>query len=276
MIELFFLLCVTIAAGIAFLSFRNNNQTQPTNRYRKAKKAIRTQLVRSAQSYSTMRPEAQKITLDNSSALEKTNVIKTDTQNPADTEFNQSTNDYTDADYVLGLKTSEKNQASQPDIHSRAAAKSSDRNERSADCIIVLYLMAPDNCVYAGYELLQALLSAGLRYGKQRIFHRHTHKDGRGDVLFHCASATEPGIFDLTKMGAFTSKGLCLFFSAASVEDPLMTFDHLLETIDQLVEDMGGQVLDGQRQLFTKERMVNLRQKLRAFMNNKTTADLFN
>jgi cell division protein ZipA len=124
--------------------------------------------------------------------------------------------------------------------------------------------MAPENCVYGGYELLQALLSAGLRYGKQRIFHRHTHKDGRGDILFHCASATEPGVFDLTKMGSFTSKGLCFFFSATPSEDSMTTFDCLMEMLDQLIEDLGGQVLDDRRELLTKEKMLNYRQKIRA------------
>lgn len=144
-----------------------------------------------------------------------------------------------------------------------------------ADCVIILYLMAPEGSAYTGYELLQALLSAGLRYGKQRIFNRHEQKDGRGDILFHCASAIAPGTFDLTKMGAFSCKGLCLFFTTSSVSDPLSTFDCMLETIDQLVEDIGGQVLDDKRAVFTKERMVQYRQQIRAYENGKMTADMF-
>lgn len=144
-----------------------------------------------------------------------------------------------------------------------------------SDCIVVMYLMAPEGNPYAGYELLQALLSAGLRFGKNRIFQRHLHKDGRGEVLFHCASAVAPGTFDLTQMGTFSCPGLSLFFSASSVDEPLSTFDCLLETIDQLVEDLGGQVLDENRAVFSKERMVKYRQQIRAFENSKNTADMF-
>lgn len=143
------------------------------------------------------------------------------------------------------------------------------------DHTIILYLMAPEGQLYAGYELLQALLSAGLRFGKRRIFHRHVHKDGRGDILFHCASAVEPGTFDLTKMGAFTCTGLSFFFSTSAVEDPLATFDCLLETLDLLIEDLGGQVLDDSRTLFTKEKMIQYRQKIRASERNKMTTDMF-
>lgn len=172
---------------------------------------------------------------------------------------------------VLGLKQPEKNHASE----NKAATIQHKSTHPESDCVIALYLMAPESTEYAGYELLQALLSAGLRYGKQRIFNRHEHKDGRGVVLFHCASAMSPGTFDLTQMGAFSCKGLCLFFKASDVEDPLSTLDCMLETIDQLVDDIGGQVLDDQRALFTKERMIQYRQKIRAVENSRVTADLF-
>jgi len=174
-----------------------------------------------------------------------------------------------DTDVALGLKSDEltlESTTTEPKLKSVS---------NQPDCVIVLYLMASEGSAYAGYELLQGLLAAGMRYGKQRIFHRHEHKDGRGTVLFHCASAVEPGTFDLTKMGAFSCKGLCLFFTASSVEEPLSTFDCLLETLDQLVEDLGGQVLDEKRVLLTKDRMVKYRQQIRAYENGKMTADLF-
>ncbi len=155
------------------------------------------------------------------------------------------------------------------------ASKTAATISSQSDCVVVMYLMAPEGNPYAGYELLQALLSAGLRFGKNRIFQRHVHKDGRGDVLFHCASAVAPGTFDLTQMGAFSCPGLSLFFSASSVDEPLSTFDCLLETIDQLVEDLGGEVLDDTRAVFSKDRMVKYRQQIRAFENSKNTADMF-
>lgn len=174
-----------------------------------------------------------------------------------------------DREDVFGITTSEKNET-QP-VHSKSTFTISPQS----DCVVVIYLVAPEGNPYAGYELLQALLSAGLRFGKNRIFQRHVHKDGRGEVLFHCASAVAPGTFDLTQMGTFSCVGLSLFFSASHVDEPLSTFDCLLETVDQLVEDLGGQVLDETRSLFSKDRMVKYRQQIRAFENSKNTADMF-
>lgn len=169
-----------------------------------------------------------------------------------------------ESDEALGIKVIEKKPAQ---IHTHTPTHT--------DCVIALYLMAQEGSEFSGYELLQALLSSGMRYGKQRIFNRHAHKDGRGEILFHCASAAAPGTFDLTKMGTFSCSGLCFFFSASHVDEPLSTLDCLLETIDQLVEDLGGQVLDEKRALFTKEKMVQYRQRIRAFENSKVTADMF-
>ncbi|EKD45209.1 MAG: cell division protein [uncultured bacterium] len=216
--------------------YRSKNRAAPANRYRKSKNTPRSAV------------QAEKENNEN--------------------HFHDDAYAEKDEHDALGLKTAEKT----PHSSSASPAKSS---SSQSDCVVVLYLMAPKGSEYAGYELLQALLSAGMRYGKQRIFNRHEHKDGRGDILFHCASAVAPGTFDLTKMGAFSCAGLCLFFTASSVEEPLSTFDCLLETIDQLIEDIGGQVLDEKRALFTKDRMVKYRQQIRAFENGKMTVDMF-
>lgn len=259
MTELFFVLTAVVLIGVILLFARQKNQAPAVNRYRKTKKTIRNQTTRSTQSYTGMRSLSEKNPFTDMPAPELSK-----------TQSSHIVPESSDADYVLGLKTSEKYASKSLTEHAKSTT------HKPVDCVIALYLMASDNCVYGGYELLQSLLSVGLRYGKQRIFHRHAHKDGRGNVLFHCASALAPGTFDLTKMGAFTTKGFCFFFSADAVEDPLAAFDCLLETLDQLIEDLGGRVLDDQRVLLTKERVAQYRQRLRTVMNNHTTADMFN
>jgi cell division protein ZipA len=140
---------------------------------------------------------------------------------------------------------------------------------------IVLYLLAAENQAYSGYELLQTLLTYGLRYGKNNVFHRHELKTGRGPILFSLASATESGTFDLHKMGAFSSRGLVLYMQLNDQKDPIKSFDLMLETADHLIEDLQGTVLDEQRQLLTKEKMVQLRKKIRLFLEKQKTRDLF-
>lgn len=170
-----------------------------------------------------------------------------------------------DADAELGIQYSG-NQTKNAGVASK---------KNTNNVVVVLYLMASDAGSFGGYELLQALLSAGLRFGDKKIFHRHAHKDGRGDILFHCAAAKAPGTFDLTQIGSFVCAGLCLFYASNDVLAPLGTFDCLMETIDQLTEDLGGYVLDEKRQPFTKDTMVRIRQQLREIESSQVTADLF-
>lgn len=128
--------------------------------------------------------------------------------------------------------------------------------------LVVLYLMAPENQPYNGYELLQALLSAGLRYGKMQIFHRHEQKTGRGDILFSLASATSPGTFELPKMGGFSCTGLVLFFEAAKLKDPRKAFEVMIDTAFQLAEDLGGEVLDDQRHELRDDKIAEIADSL--------------
>lgn len=110
--------------------------------------------------------------------------------------------------------------------------------------ILILYVLAPQNQQFLGYELLQALLAVGLRYGPKRIFHRYEDNSHQGAILFSLASATEPGIFDIENMGAFACSGLCLFTSLLECPDPQITWKAMLETARQLADDLGGSVFD--------------------------------
>lgn len=156
-----------------------------------------------------------------------------------------------DADEILGLK------------------------EPTLSDIIILHLMAEPNYPYGGYDLLQALLSAGLRYGKMNIFHRHENPTGLGSILFSVASISKPGTFDLQNMGAFTCPGLSLFMIINKVKDASRAFDIMLETCDQLVEDLGGVILDENRQPLNRNKIFELRKMIRQQEENRRTADLF-
>jgi cell division protein ZipA len=115
--------------------------------------------------------------------------------------------------------------------------------------LVVLYVLAKDNDRFVGYELLQALLAAGLRYGEMSIFHRYEKPTGEGKTLFSLAQATEPGIFDMNAMGACSSSGLCLFMRLSShTNNNLGTFNLLLDTAKQLAEDLNGIVTDKSRE----------------------------
>src|SRR4051812_25541658 len=86
-------------------------------------------------------------------------------------------------DDALGLKYIGRSASSTDTAEKSPKTESVEKTEKPQnDCVVVMHVMAPEGTTYTGYELLQALLSTGMRFGKQNIFHRHEHKDGRGEV----------------------------------------------------------------------------------------------
>lgn len=128
--------------------------------------------------------------------------------------------------------------------------------------VITLNLAAEPGRPYAGYELLQTLLTAGMRFGEMSLFHRHEKKTGVGGVLFSLAACTPEGSFELTKIGEFSCNGLILFMKPRDVSFPSEVFELMLKTADQLIQSMGGKVLNGHQQLLTKADVVVLYNQL--------------
>lgn len=130
--------------------------------------------------------------------------------------------------------------------------------------VIVLYVMAHAERQFMGYELLQAIAAAELCYGEMDIFHRHTKKNGEGEVLFSVASATEPGTFDMQRMGAVQCLGLTLFMRVTHTLRDAQNFELMLNTAMQLRDDLDGILLDHTRQPLSKERIQMYRELLNA------------
>lgn len=135
--------------------------------------------------------------------------------------------------------------------------------QKPADHMIMMFLLAKDQRQFAGYELLQTVLAAGLRFGEGDLFHRHQLPNGQGPVIFSLASATSSGIFDLQNMGAFNARGLCLFMQTSG--NPTIDMDRfnvLYETARQLSEGLDAHLLDERRQPLTKEGLLRYQHAL--------------
>ena len=116
-----------------------------------------------------------------------------------------------------------------------------------------MFLLAKENRQLAGYELLQTVLAAGLRFGEGQLFHRHQYSNGQGPVLCSLAAATASGVFDLQNIGAFSVRGLCLFMqSSGNPTIDAERFAIMLETAKQLSDGLDTFLLDEQRQPLTE------------------------
>jgi len=121
--------------------------------------------------------------------------------------------------------------------------------EHAATNTIMIFLAAKGQSTFAGYDLLQTLLSSGLRYGDAGLFHRHQHASGQGPVLFSLAAATATGKFELQNMGATSVKGLCMFMElSGNITIDSERFAIFMQTAKQLADDLQANLLDERKQ----------------------------
>lgn len=110
----------------------------------------------------------------------------------------------------------------------------------------ILFIITANNEEYfAGYELLQILLSAGLRFGEGQLFHRHQQANGAGDVCFSIAAATSSGTFDLQNIGSLKMRGLCIFMQLTDNSDwNKVCFELMIDTAKKLAHELKANLLD--------------------------------
>lgn len=140
---------------------------------------------------------------------------------------------------------------------------------------LMMFLLAKEKRQLAGYELLQTVLAAGLRFGEGSLFHRHQHANGQGPVICSLAAATPTGVFDLQNMGAFSVRGLCLFMQTSG--NPTIDaerFSIMYETAKQLREGLDTHLLDDKKQPWSDESVAHYRRMLNLRENHELPAIL--
>lgn len=126
--------------------------------------------------------------------------------------------------------------------------------------MIMIFLSAKENRDFAGYELLQSLLSAGLRFGEGDIFHKYQKANGQGAVLFSLAAATQRGTFDLQTMGSCRVRGLCMYmYLSGNNTIDFERFTLMYDTAKCLAEDLNANLLDDKQKPFSAASMDRYR-----------------
>lgn len=141
-------------------------------------------------------------------------------------------------------------------------APSVEANSSNAESIMI-FLLAKSNRQLAGYELLQAVLSAGFRFGEGGLFHRHQSPNCQGPIMCSLAAATPTGVFDLQNIGAFVVHGLCLFMQISGSRDiDAERFDVMLDTARTLSDSLDTHLLDETREQLSEQSIIRYHQRL--------------
>lgn len=121
--------------------------------------------------------------------------------------------------------------------------QSSQLSNQQQDTLMISVLAKPGR-QFASYELLQAILAAGFKFGDMNLFHHYQQTADGETKLFSLAAATKSGEFDMDQMGDFACKGLILFMQLNEnrnrTMNPQKVFNLMLRTAERLCDDLDG------------------------------------
>jgi cell division protein ZipA len=131
------------------------------------------------------------------------------------------------------------------------------------DRIVSLFLLARDNHVITGADLLQATVNTGMDFGEMNIFHRLPEGDER--PIFSLANAAKPGHFERDEWNTFETGGVVLFMTLPGPVQALDAWDSMLATARRIGEILHAELLDEERNSFTRQKEAQLREQMREY-----------
>lgn len=131
------------------------------------------------------------------------------------------------------------------------------------DRIVTLFLLARDNHVITGADLLQATVSTGMEFGDMKIFHRV--QDGEEKPVFSMANAEKPGHFERDEWNTFETAGVVLFLTLPAPLHALDAWDSMLAAGRRMSEILQADLLDEERSPFTRQREAQIREEMREY-----------
>jgi len=117
-----------------------------------------------------------------------------------------------------------------------------------------------------GAVLLQMMTELGCKFGEMGIFHRYEQTSGNGPLIFSVANMYNPGTFDLDNIENFETDGVAFFMSLPLDYDGQQAFNMMLNAAKKLAMEIPqGQVLDGQRQVLSRQSIQRAHHTIREF-----------
>lgn len=159
---------------------------------------------------------------------------------------------------------------SEPELQNEQVQDQEEQTEQEAvddfeavpEEVIALHVKGP----VQGAVLLQMMTELGCKFGELGIFHRYENTAGTGPMIFSVANMFNPGTFDLDNMENFETEGVAFFMALPMKFDGQQAFNMMLNAAKKLATEIPqGQVLDGQRQLLTRQSIHEARQRIREF-----------
>lgn len=137
--------------------------------------------------------------------------------------------------------------------------------QQQNDEVLIISVVAKPGKKIQGAELLGGLFNCGLHYGSMNIFHRFSHANGEGPLMFSMANMVKPGIFDLDNINGFETPGVSFFLTLPGPKNSMTAFDLMLDTSRRLGRILNAELSDQQQKPLTQHAIDDYRRRIREF-----------
>ena len=134
-----------------------------------------------------------------------------------------------------------------------------------ANKIVTLHVVAPQNTLFDGAQLLDVFDRRGYHYGDMNIFHS-MHK---GTTVFSIAKMVEPGYFDIDNIESFATPGITLILQLPGPVPADVSFDVLISEAFEMANELNASVLDGDRNTMSKQTLQHMREGIYEYMHRQ-------
>ena len=134
-----------------------------------------------------------------------------------------------------------------------------------ANKIVTLHVVAPQNSLIDGQQLLDAFDRRGYHFGDLDIFHS-MHKE---TTVFSIAKMVKPGSFDINDIESFVTPGITLILQLPGPVPADVSFEVLISEAFELANELNANVLDGDRNTLSKQTLQHMREGIYEYMHRQ-------
>lgn len=157
---------------------------------------------------------------------------------------------------------------SQPELGLPGDAIETDLGKRPSqdfDKIVSLYVAARAGHTLRGEDIVVAAEKTGLTFGHMNVFHRLVENHPERGPVFSMANILQPGSFDMANIRELETPAIAFFLTLPAPMTALDAWEKLLPNVQRMAELLDGVVLDDSRNALGRQRIMHIREELRAY-----------
>ena len=130
------------------------------------------------------------------------------------------------------------------------------------DLLAVVHVEPPPGKGFSGPEVARALDRAGMRLGKDDMFHLYDPRTG--ESRFSLANRSEAGTFSYDELESGMLRGLVLFLNVPTVPRPSQTFSDLISVANYVSTELGGVLVDPDKGKLAEAQFDSISKQIRS------------